>query len=276
MTLQFPDPASQTFYAYEGRNYIWDGIGWHLDSNNILNRLQPAAQAELTYVLVTPVDEVVFSDPDLTGQTYTLETTLPGEGVEVHLDGIKVIEDIDYFVDRANNRVTFPADLPASTAIQVSILTPRSEIAPGQVEVHKLLNLDIDWSDGGQPPGQIDGVNTQFQPYYADPVTSDPVAILGTASSLSFFYGGVRQIPGEDYTVSGAVVTFAQPPQPGVGFWGIYYSSVPPGNGQTLLASGTSAQRDAIASPLPGIRINTETGTLEFYNGSTWLTVTTV
>lgn len=276
MTLEFPNPATQTTYTYQGVTYLWDGIAWHIESQNFLNTLQPASVAELVYILTAELGVVDLGTPDENGNTYTLTQEPPGEAIEVHLDGLKVVEGIDFTVSRATNSITFPADLPVSTQVLISVLTPRSELAPGAMDSFLILDLDIDWTTVGNPSGMIDGVRTIFEPHYQDPATLEVNPISTNSEALAIQIGGVRQEPGVDYTMSGSTLTFAIAPQPNTGLWGVYYRAMAPGNGYTLLSHGTTAQRDAIVAPEAGIRVNSDTGVLEFYNGSAWLTVATV
>lgn len=194
--------------------------------DNALSARSPAAlatAATLAYKIAAPTAEIVLSTNDLYGNHYTLSQANP-ETVDVYVNGIRKIESKGAFllgnfsVSALLNKLTFANTLAVNDIVQIDVQTPRNFLAPGQVDVFLLRDIDI--AADGVTSGQVDGTRTVFHLAKA----SDGSACNVIADEeIAFYIDGIQQIPNIDFTAAGSVLTFTTAPTADAGRWGLWF-----------------------------------------------------
>lgn len=225
MSLTFPIPGTVgQSVTLDGQTWVWDGKAWRFDdiSGELRAALTAAPRAKLEYDLLSGAGSLVLTTPDSNGASYILSTTPPFEGIDVLFDGVRQREGGTYTVNTSTNTITFTPALSGDTAVDVDIFYSPDGLAPGAVLVHQILEFDTAWSVGGTPSGEVDGVNVEFDLYFDNGGSNDPIP-SSREEEFSIYFDGVRQRPGVDYTITGAKITMATPPRADGSFWGIWH-----------------------------------------------------
>lgn len=120
--------------------------------------------------------------------TFTLAYTPSTSAVGIYLNGARQKEDDDY--TRSGGTLTFSTAPPTGSALLADYKrsgASSTTIVSGEV-----------------PTGSVDGANDTFT-----------VANTPTSNSTAVYLGGSRMKESDDYTVSGATITFTTPPHSG-------------------------------------------------------------
>lgn len=229
-----PIPVGALYFDLNARVMrVWDGSGWI----SAAQAPAPSAVATLVYRAAAGETEILLSTPDLLGQTFVLRNGEPFNGVDVHKNGLRLVQDDGtgtigtFVVDNIGNRIVFSPALSAGDMIQIDVLTPNALLAPGTVNIVPILDLNIDWTDPLQPPGMINGTRTEFILNYLDVNLNVAVAVLSSNQELALFSNEYRLRPGVDYNVFGSELTFANAPQPTDDVWALWYQPAGSGSG---------------------------------------------
>lgn len=227
-----PIPVGALYFDLNARVMrVWDGSGWI----SAAQAPAPASVATLVYRATADQSEIVLSTPDLLGQTFVLRNGAPFNGVDVHLNGLRLVQDDGtgtigtFTVDNTGNRIIFDPVLDPDDMVQIDVLTPNALLAPGTVNIVPILDLNIDWSSPLQPPGIIDGTRKVFTLHYLDENLNVTVAVLSSNQELALFVNEYRLRPGVDYSIFGSQLTFTVAPKPTDEVWALWYQ--PAGSG---------------------------------------------
>jgi hypothetical protein len=227
-----PIPVGALYFDLNARVMrVWDGSGWI----SAAQAPAPAAVATLVYRATDGQQDILLSTPDLLDQTFVLRNGEPFNGVDVHVNGLRLVQDDgtgtvgEFTVDNIGNRIVFDPWLAEDDMVQIDVLTPNALLAPGTVNIVPILDLNVDWSDPLQPPGMIDGTRTTFTLYYVDENLNVTIAVLASNQELALFVNDSRLRPGADYSVFGSELTFTTAPQPTDEVWALWYQ--PAGSG---------------------------------------------
>jgi hypothetical protein len=243
MSLMFPTPThTGHVYTHDQKTWVWDGVAWHIDDSTYWSRknLTNAPKASLTYVARANQQLFPTTIPDIHGATIMLGTGTLGEPVDVHVNGVRVVELDpgktigDFSVDRGNSTIDLVNKLPAGSVVQIDVLVPKDQWAIGSVNVHKLYDLDTDWSQTSRQGGMIDGIRTDFTMWIDDGTGKPDYASPNGPEELALFVDGVRQNPGVDYTVTASRLSFTAPPEVDSQVWGVWYEPAAGGGGGTI------------------------------------------
>ena len=176
-----------------GQMYVWNGTSWQ-------SITAPAKAATMSLFYSAALNQTVFptATADLFGMTYTLNAASP-EGVEVFLNGVRIVPNLDYTVDPVASTITLLQGATAGAVLGVDVLVNPNTLAPGAVLTGKLM------------PIAPDGVAQQFPLVEAS--TGRP-ATAADASQLFVTVDGVAQEPGVDFSidVTGGDIVFVTAP----------------------------------------------------------------
>lgn len=215
-------PGSLYFDTTYDQMMVWDGTHWKPIS-------APAAAAQGNYTYMATEDQQDFTGVDLAGKTPSFDPNFP-EPCDVHVNGVRLVADDlaggvgmgDYTIDYATPTLHINAPLSAGSIVQWDLFVPPAKLAPGAVTSYKLLNMDLD--PDTNEPGQFDGVTKTFPIRYIDPTTGMPtLATVGDGVQLQIVLDGVPQEPGVEFTTNGSDIVYAEAPQPGTRFWGVWF-----------------------------------------------------
>lgn len=195
-----------------------------------------AGLATLTYKSTAGQQNFDLSLQDIYTNTHKLTLIPPLEGIEVSLNGVRLVEDNgtgigDYTIDRPNNEIVLNQPTHGGDYFQVDINVPPQWLSAGALNIYPLANLDI--NNTGSPvgtvapgaAGMVDGIRTGFT-LYRDAGSSTYAEILaGGAAEVEIYIDTVRQQPFKDYNVSGGTITFTNPPAAGSKIWALWYKS---------------------------------------------------
>jgi hypothetical protein len=201
-----PNPIAEgSFYYNTATNqlYIWDGHQW-----NTPMTLTPAYSASFIYVATA--GQTVFSGADSNAQIPLVN----GAPSDVHLNGVRLVRDLDYTVNDAANSLTLVVGATVNSIVQWDLLVEASKLAPGAVNLFKLQITPLP-----------DGTNKTFTMQYTNPSTGlQPAAASGVAQ-ISISVDGVVQEPVIDFDVNASTLNMATAPPAGCRFWGVWHAS---------------------------------------------------
>jgi len=184
--IRVPNPLAPGSFYYNtvrGQFYIWDGIKWKTPytlASGVASRFVHQATANQT----------VFSGADYNGNTPDVGQS-PSD---VHLNGVRLVETIDYTIDNETSTLTLAVGATAGSMVQWDLLVPPDKRAPGAVHTFKVMLT----------PTVPDGTNSVFTMTYHSPVSdsTQPVNITD-GSQLQVSLDGIVQEPGVDYMADG-------------------------------------------------------------------------
>jgi hypothetical protein len=212
-------PGALYFDTTLGTMFVWNGGAWVSFTN------LPAPSVAISFVYAATEGQTVFSGVDLQGLTPALDP-LKAQPSDVHVNGVRLVLDNfgggDFTVDRATSTLTINQGLPAGSIVQWDLWLSPSQLAPGSVIVHKLLDIDRD--PVTNDPGEFDGVRTTFPLRYVDPASGTIVPCTpGDGVQLQVSIDGVQQEFGVDFSSAGSDIVFADAPPIGTRFWAVWY-----------------------------------------------------
>ena len=209
-----PIPIGAIYYnSTLSQVFIWNGSEW-----------QPfwapskAYTFSLIYRAAAGQTEFPLTEPDLKDDIWTMTPGDP-EILEVFVNGVRLLQTLEWVVDNDTSTVTFTQPLLAGTMVLIDILVSPNRLAPGRVSTLLLLDFDIDPTTGA--PGLIDGTRTVFHLARASDRALVPVS---SPTDVQIFIDGGVQKPGLDYNTLDDTITFAEAPLPGATAWGILFS----------------------------------------------------
>jgi len=182
---------------------VWNGSAWQP-----FTVPQKAFTASLYYLAAEGQQHFPLATPDLYNNTFTLNLQ-DTEGVEAYVNGARLTPDNnpgmltgDFFVSAQNNWITVAQPLPAGAMVAIDVLQTASQLAPGAVAIHPIVNINT-------PPGFQDGVRVSFVLTVKSDGTNPNLA---GPEELLVSIDGVIQEPAVQYQASGDTVTFLQAP----------------------------------------------------------------
>jgi hypothetical protein len=205
---------------------VYDGAAWRP-----LYSASPSLQSKLIYDTKTPQKVYPLTAKDARGNSYTLNANYL-EGVNAYINGVRMVEDIDYTVDRTTSEVTFSQKVPHGAVVQFDILTPPELLQPGAINVKPIADLDINWT--GQPQnslagtvlpgaaGMVDGRRTEFELHIGLMTGTTQQVTTINPVEVEMFVDGVRQHPGKDYVFQNGLLHFTEAPQEDASVWGVW------------------------------------------------------
>jgi hypothetical protein len=198
-----PLPTGAMYYdTVSGKLMVWTGTSWTAGK-----MLAPGFSAQ--YVYTATAGQTVFAGADNNGQTPSVDGPS-----DVHVNGVRLVDTVDYTVDAPTATLTLAFAASAGSVVQWDVLVSSSQLASGAVNAHKILTLTPD------------GTTQDFTLQYTDPTTSDTVdAAVGDGAQLQVSLDGVLQEPGGDYTASGNTLHFAVAPLATAHLWAVWYQS---------------------------------------------------
>jgi hypothetical protein len=182
---------------------VWNGSAWQPFSIP-----QKAFTASLYYLASDGQQAFPLTTADLYNNTFTINTQDP-EGIECYVNGARLVPDNnpglltgDFFVSIINSSITLAQPLPAGAVVAIDVLQTASQLAPGAVAIHPIVNINT-------PPGFQDGVRASFVLTVKSDGTNPNLA---GPEELLVSIDGVIQEPAVQYQASGDTVTFLQAP----------------------------------------------------------------
>jgi len=168
---------------------IPDGVTIDVDPAGVISVLNPPSLAFAYYDdLSTAFDGVEVTFTLTIGGTASAPT--PATNIQVFLGGTAQAYGISYTV--SGDQITFSEAPVAQTNFVANTITSAAQ-TQGFVYFHDLSTA-------------FDGVTTSF------PLTVGGVVTTVTSPIVSVFLGGVLQIPGGAYSISGSTITFTEAP----------------------------------------------------------------
>lgn len=196
-------PGCMYFDTNTNTMQVWNGSAWQP-----FTIPQKAFTASLYYLAAEGQQHFPLSTPDLYNNTFTLNQQDP-EGIEAYVNGARLTPDNnpgmltgDFFASAQNNWITVAQPLPAGAMVAIDVLQTASQLAPGAVAIHPIVNINT-------PPGFQDGVRVSFVLTVKSDGTNPNLA---GPEELLVSIDGVIQEPAIQYQASGDSVTFLQAP----------------------------------------------------------------
>jgi hypothetical protein len=206
--VSVPNPLAPGSFYYDitdGTIYVWNGSEWK-------SPYSLASGITSKFVYQTTAGQTVFTGPDMNGA----EPDLGLSPSDVHLNGVRLVEGIDYTVDNPTSTLTLTEIVPPAGAIlQWDLLVPPDDLVPGNVNSFKLILA----------PTKPDGVITEFLLSYPHPIYGVMPANITDGSQLQVSIDGIIQEPGIDYVASGDTLTFAAAPTATARLWAVWFSN---------------------------------------------------
>jgi hypothetical protein len=182
---------------------VWNGAAWQPFSIP-----QKAFTASLYYLASDGQRIFPLTTADLYNNTFTINAQDP-EGIECYVNGARLVPDNnpglltgDFFVSIVNSSITLAQTLPAGAVVAIDVLQTASQLAPGAVAIHPIVNINT-------PPGFQDGVRASFVLTVKSDGTNPNLA---GPEELLVSIDGVIQEPAAQYQASGDTITFLQAP----------------------------------------------------------------
>lgn len=187
------------------RTRVYDGAIWH-------DIIEPVPGVIQSYVYLPVAPTQIFAGPDINGNTLQCSPTATETGV--FLNGVKLIQDVDYSVQV--DQVTMLLGLVGQPNVVEIVVT--QEINQPIPRVGQKVDTQT-WV--------FDGVTRTF------PLNDGAGGLLSPASATDcqLSLNGSMQDPGVDYNIAGTNVSFAIPPQADADRWmvcGIAAGAPPP------------------------------------------------
>jgi len=209
-----PIPTGAIYYnSTLSQVFIWNGSEW-----------QPfwAPSKAYTFSLIYRASagqtDFPLTEPDLKDDIWTMTPGDP-EILEVFVNGVRLLQTLEWVVDNDTSTVTFTQPVLDGTMVLIDILVSPNRLAPGRVSTLLLLDFDIDPVTGA--PGLIDGTRTIFHLARASDRALVPVS---SPTDVQIFIDGGVQKPGVDYNTLDDTITFAEPILPGATAWGLLFA----------------------------------------------------
>jgi hypothetical protein len=182
---------------------VWNGSAWQP-----FTVPQKAFTSSLYYLASNGQQAFPLTATDLYDHTFTLNQA-DTEGIEVYVNGARLTPDTssslstgDYFVEVASSTIMLAQTLPAGAMVAIDVLQTASQLAPGAVAIHPMVNINT-------PLGFQDGSRTTFVLTVKSDGTNPNLA---GPEELLISVDGVLQEAAVQYQASGDSVTFLQAP----------------------------------------------------------------
>lgn len=178
---------------------------------NELPQTTIAAEISLAYLATAGQTDFPLLTVDKYGNTYTLRDDLE-EPVEIHVNGSRKAlyngtDFGDYTVDIPTNTITFLNPLALNDVVLIDIFAPKPIPVTGSITMNLLKKF------------APDGLETEFE--MRKDVDNTLINALKNEEVL-VYVNNVPQLPGEDYTASGSILTFTEAPEDDADVWAIW------------------------------------------------------
>jgi hypothetical protein len=195
-----PIPPGSIYYdTTTSQIMVWDGTAW----KHAVGLLSPAAQAH--YVYNATAGQQNFSGPDLSGQT----PVVGDQPSDVHVNGVRLVNGLDYSVDTGTNTLHISAALPVNSTVQWDLMASPA-VPAASVQAWKIKPLTPNGSSQDFPLRYASGASTLD-------------ANVGSSPELLVALDGAMQEPGSDFTASGATLHMAVAPGADADLWAVWY-----------------------------------------------------
>jgi hypothetical protein len=206
--IKVPNPLAPGSIYYDTNLetiFVWNGSEW-------TTPYSLASGAVSRFVYLATAGQTAFSGADTNGAT-------PDVGLspsDVHLNGVRLVETVDFTIDTASSTLTLVNIAAAAGAvIQWDLLVPPDDLVPGNVHTFKVALT----------PGAPDGATTAFTMQYTHPVGGPQPVNVTDGSQLQVSLDGVIQEPGFDYTAADNTLTLAVAPRADARLWVVWFSN---------------------------------------------------
>lgn len=206
--IKVPSPLAPGSFYYDittGELYVWNGSEWK--SPYVL-----ASGAVSQFVYQASAGQTAFAGADYFGKA-------PNVGAspsDVHLNGVRLVETIDFVVDAASSTLTLQnIAVTAGSIVQWDLLVSPDNLVPGNVHTFK----------AALTPTVPDGVAKNFTMTYSHPVHGITPVNVTDGAQLQVCLDGIIQEPGADYSAAGNTLTMATAPIAGAHFWVVWFSN---------------------------------------------------
>jgi hypothetical protein len=203
----YPNPIAPGSFYYDTSSHppqvmFWNGAQWMPPNPNV------TAGYLARFYYTAAAGQTVFSGNDNNG----VQPSFTTEGHNVHVNGVRLVPDVDFTIDNPNQSMSLIESVPAGSSIQWDLLIPGDKVNSAALDAFKIETLTPN------------GSQVSFNLSYIDPAssTSTPTEI-GTGSQLQVSLDGVIQEPAVDYTAIGSVLTMATPPPVDSKLWAVWY-----------------------------------------------------
>ena len=187
-------PGAMYFDTTLGVMLVWNGSTW------VPLAQGPAKAATSSLYYQATAGQTVFSlaAMDLFGRTFAFNQTAT-EGLQAHVNGVRVTPVSDYAVDTVASTITFTRGVTLNAVVAFDILTPASQLSPAGSASTLLVS-----------PITPDGVKTVFTGLTVA-ANGNPLNVARN-EELLVSVDGVQQQPGAAYNASAAQITFTEAP----------------------------------------------------------------
>jgi hypothetical protein len=203
----YPNPiAPGSFYydtaAHPPQVYFWNGSQWTTANPTV------TAGYMARYVYTAAAGQTTFSGIDNNG----VIPTFTDEGHNVHVNGVRLIPNVDFIIDNPNQSVSLVEGVPAGSSVQWDLLISGDKVNSAAMDAFKC------------EPLSPDGSQLTFLLTYIDPISTNSTPCqIGTGAQLLVSQDGVIQEPGIDFTAVGNVLTMAVAPLVSSKLWAVWY-----------------------------------------------------
>lgn len=204
--MMVPNPLAVGSFYYDttlNTIMIWNGVSWQHPGVNV------AAGYRANYTYIAGDNQTMFRGADIHG----LVPLFDNEGHEVFLNGVKLVPEIDFVTDKANDSLTLVEAPGAGAVVQWSLMIPPDQINSAKMDCFKM------------EPLIPDGVKQDFVLTYIDPSLGPPAipAQVGQGQQMIVSLDGVIQEPAVDYVAIGAQLSMAIAPPADSRFWAVWF-----------------------------------------------------
>jgi hypothetical protein len=204
--VKVPDPLAPGSFYYDittGTIYVWNGSEWK--SPYVL-----ASGMSSRFVYEATDGQTVFSGADFNGAVPTVGLS-PSD---IHLNGVRLVDTLDYAVDTSTSTLTLAIAAPAGSIVQWDLLVPSDDLVPGNIHSFKTIIAPA-------PNGSA----TTFTMTYAHPTGGILPVEVTDGAQLQVSVDGIVQEPGVDYSATDDVLTMAKAPAADCRFWVVWFSN---------------------------------------------------
>ena len=187
-------PGAMYFDQTLGMMLVWNGSSWA----PLAQGPAKATTSSLYYVATAGQTVFPLATLDLFGHTFAFNQTAT-EGLQAHVNGVRVTPVSDYAVDTVASTVTFVRGVTLNAVVAFDLLTPASQLSPTGSANTLLVS-----------PIMPDGVKTVFTGLTVA-ANGNPLNVARN-EELLVSVDGVQQQPGAAYNASAAQITFAEAP----------------------------------------------------------------
>jgi hypothetical protein len=202
-----PNPLTPGSFYYDTTTdqlYVWDGTQWK--SPYVL-----ASGAVSRFVYLATAGQTAFSGADYNGAT----PDVGNSPSDVHLNGVRLVETIDYAIDAASSTLTLSVPATVNSTVQWDLLVAPDDLVPGNIHAFKVQLT----------PALPDGTTKTFTMKYTHPVNGPTPVDITDGAQLQVSIDGIVQEPAVDYSGSGATLTMQTAPVAGARFWVVWFSN---------------------------------------------------